>query len=232
MSYATSLQAKYDCHVIVANSYAANFKEDLENLGTSIDKVLRSQNSAFARCCVNMEKKSDGTLTPKTDAQLRYTQLSPLVGSLIASVQPSGASSAPTPQLIAGEHIASLLDGYAGDSLHIVRFEIDAAGGSSRTFNPFLLSIFYTPAPRYSGGAVITYSITKRTGDFEAGGTVRYMHDYSAVHSIGGIYSSSNSPHALPTEDWNGRYDVKSCKNVQFGTSDNAGSRRNVCVPK
>ena len=66
-----------------------------------------------------------------------------------------------------------------GSGIPALQFNIDAAGGNTRTNNYFLLNLFYTPKPSFNGGVVVTYELRSSENDFLTGDTLKVLYDYS-----------------------------------------------------
>jgi hypothetical protein len=66
-----------------------------------------------------------------------------------------------------------------GDGIPALQFNIDAAGGNTRTNNYFLLNLFYTPKPSFNGGVVVTYELRDPQNQFLVGDTLKVLYDYS-----------------------------------------------------
>jgi hypothetical protein len=71
------------------------------------------------------------------------------------------------------------LDTAIGRDIPALQFNIDAAGGNTRTNNFFLLNLFYTPKPSFNGGVIVTYELRGPKNEFLAGDTLKVLYDYS-----------------------------------------------------
>jgi hypothetical protein len=66
-----------------------------------------------------------------------------------------------------------------GTGIPALQFNIDAAGGNTRTNSYFLFNLIYTPKPSFNAGVVVTYELRGFKNEYIAGDTLKVLYDYS-----------------------------------------------------
>jgi hypothetical protein len=74
---------------------------------------------------------------------------------------------------------AQMLDDAMKDGIPTLQFNMNAAGGNTRTNSYFLFNLFYTPKPSFNGGVVVTYELRDGHNYFILGDTLKILYDYS-----------------------------------------------------
>jgi len=101
-----------------------------------------------------------------------------------------------------------------GTGIPALQFNIDAAGGNTRTNNYFLLSLFYTPKPSFNGGVVVTYEVRGPANQFLDGDTLKVIYDYSKWKPTCFAMDAGNEVNSTSLSDGRGTQGQPYRKNV------------------
>jgi hypothetical protein len=74
---------------------------------------------------------------------------------------------------------AEMLTEAIGNGIPALQFNIDAAGGNTRTNSYFFFNLFYTPKPSFDAGVAVTCELRDATNIFIDGDTFKVLYDYT-----------------------------------------------------
>jgi hypothetical protein len=132
-----------------------------------------------------------------TEAKSNLAELDKQLLALQASLSTASADGTLWLSLVKGRALTKSL----GSNYTVLTVSLDAAGGDSKVTHFGLYEILLpTPAPSYNGGAAISYTLSKPTGDLISADMLVGMYDFEKLQGrkLDGKYRSVDPIRSLP----------------------------------
>jgi hypothetical protein len=143
------------------------------SLPGDLDKATRDVQNVFA-VLAKAQAASPAAIRPDVDKEF---------SAFRTALAGTGADGTLIATILKGKALLDALKNASGN-YWVLTVSVDAAGGDTRIKHWFWQELVMpTPKPTYNGGAVVSYMLTDKNGNWQTGDMLHYMYDFSKLKS-------------------------------------------------